>query len=59
MKVIRPSCELFHAECPHCFALLEYIHTDVVQEYVQCPCCGGWFQRRIYAKPIRESEDTE
>jgi ribosomal protein S27E len=56
MKVLRPSCDLFHAECPHCFSLLEYVIIDIAQDYVHCPCCGNWFNHAEYAKPIREGE---
>ena len=59
MKVIRPSCEKFRAECPICFAYLEYHTVEIQQEYVKCPCCGCWFKHPVYARPVRESEDTE
>lgn len=59
MKIIKQSCEIFRARCPECFALLEYNTVDIAQGYVQCPCCGDWFNHRAYAMPFEESEDTE
>ena len=59
MKIIRKSCKIFRAECPRCYAYLEYDKQEAKQESIQCPCCGGYFSHFTYGEPVRESEDTE
>ena len=59
IKIIKKPCEVFRAECPNCFAVLEYDIYEVVQDYIQCPGCFNWFLHRDRGMPIRQSEDTE
>lgn len=56
MKVIKLPIKVFRARCSKCFALLEYNIGDIEQRYVQCPCCGEWFNHCTFATPFEESE---
>lgn len=59
MKIIRPSSDVFRAECWCCNAILEYELYEVGGGYIKCPCCGEMISHRNYGKPIEKSEDME
>ena len=59
VKIIRKSCKVFRAECPHCYAYLEYDKEEAENESIQCPCCGNYFSHYTHGEPVRESEDAE
>ena len=64
MKILRKRPDKFRAECPECFAYLEYDKNDILDDdffsgCIQCPCCFNFFSHTQYAKPVLESEDTE
>lgn len=59
IRIIRKSYLLFRAECPHCYAFLEYDIGDADREDIQCPCCSYYFSHRVYGNAVRESEEVE
>ena len=60
IKIIRKPHRLFYrAECPTCYALLEYNFVDAETGAVKCPCCLTYIDHRTYGTPVKESEDTE
>lgn len=59
IKIIRKPSRVYRAECPTCYALLEYGFNDVESGSVKCPCCSTYIDQRTYGTPVKESEGTE
>ena len=59
VKIIRKPIRIYRAECPNCYALLEYNFHDAETGTVKCPCCSNWLDHRVYGKPVIESEEEK
>ena len=59
IKIIKKPSHLFRAECPQCYALLEYNFHDISSDAIQCPCCSFWFSHTAYGTPVKENEEEK
>lgn len=59
VKIVRKPIRVYRAECPTCYALIEYNFVDAETGTVKCPCCSNYIDHRTYGVPVREGEGTK
>lgn len=59
VKIVRKPTGIYRAECPFCYALLEYKLVDVEAGTVKCPSCSNYIDQRTFGYPVRETEEEQ